>query len=153
MRHPFLGQGQITCVVHVNTAAVLGAHVIALAIERGRVMHREEHLEQLRQAHLFIVITKLHHLNVPGVAIADLLVTGLVHMAIAIRRLDIGHAFDTHKHCFGAPKAATAQSDGALAHAAPWMCSRTACPKRPMPSSILASSAVAKLKRRLLVSG
>jgi hypothetical protein len=74
-------------------------------------------------------------------------------MAVAIRRFDIGHAFDAHKHRLCAPKAAAAQGDGALAHGDPWIYSRTASPRRPMPSRILFSSAVAKLKRKLLLSG
>ena len=57
------------------------------------------------------VVRQTHHLVVAGVALAHLRVSGIDRVAVAIARLHIQYALHTHKNCFGAPKAATAQGD------------------------------------------
>lgn len=64
--------------------AVLCAHVIALAIERRRVMDGEEHVEQIGKAHDLWIERDLDDLRVAGRAIADGLVSGIGNMPTGI---------------------------------------------------------------------
>jgi hypothetical protein len=48
----------------------------------------------------------------PCAACAHLLVTGLQGFAVAIARLDVGHAAHFDEYGLGAPKAAAAEDDG-----------------------------------------
>ena len=60
--------------VVVDAAAVLRADVVALAVERGRVVHDEEDLQDLAQRDLGRIEFQLDHLRMAGAAGADLLV-------------------------------------------------------------------------------
>ena len=71
----------------VDAAAVLGADVVALAVQRGRVVHDEEDLQHLAQRDLRRVELDLDHLGVAGAAAADLLVGRVERLAVAVARL------------------------------------------------------------------
>src|SRR5690606_980348 len=61
--------------------AVLIPDVRPLPVERRRVMHLPECLQQLLVADHSGVVTDLHHLGVPGPLAADLLIGGMVSVA------------------------------------------------------------------------
>jgi hypothetical protein len=67
-------------VVQVDAAAVLGAAVVALAVQRGRVVDDKEDLQNLAQADLLRVVFQLDHFVVAGGAGAHLLVAGPLHV-------------------------------------------------------------------------
>jgi len=96
----------------VDAAAVLRADIVALAVERGRVVHHEEDLEDFAQADLRRVEFELHHLGVAGAAGADLFVGRLDGLAVAITRLHVEHALHPVEHRLGAPEAAATEHDG-----------------------------------------
>jgi hypothetical protein len=61
----------------VDAAAVLRADVVALAVQRGRVVDHEEDFEHLACADERRVVFELHHLVAAGGAGAHVLVAGL----------------------------------------------------------------------------
>src|SRR6476661_9376231 len=110
--HDGLGLALLLVVAVVDPAAVLRADVVALAVQRGGVVHDEEDLQDLPRADLRRVVGELHHLVVAGAAGAHLLVAGVVERAVGIARLDVGHSAHVHVDGFGAPEAAATQHDG-----------------------------------------
>jgi hypothetical protein len=96
----------------VDAAAVLRARVVALPVQRGRVVDQKEHLQDLAKADLCRVVLQLDNLVVAGGTGAHLLVARLQCVAIAVARLHVGHALDLDKHRLGAPEAAAAQGQG-----------------------------------------
>jgi hypothetical protein len=96
----------------VHAAAVLGAHVVALAVELGRVVHQEENLQDLAGADLRRVIHQLDHLGAAGGAGAHLLVGGRGGLAVAVAAFHVQHAAHLLEHRLGAPEAAAGQHDG-----------------------------------------
>ena len=64
--HARLDRLALVVVRVVHRAAVLGADVAPLAVQRGGVVHREELLEEAAVGDLLIVEDDLHHLSVPS---------------------------------------------------------------------------------------
>ena len=56
------------------------AHVISLAVERGGIVDREEHVQQLTITYLVGIKGDTYHLNMSGIAVADLAIRGIVHV-------------------------------------------------------------------------
>ena len=81
-------------VVQVDARAVLRTAVVALAVQRGRVVDHEEDFEHFTQADLARVERDTHHLVVPGRAGADLLVARVHGLAVAVTRLNLHNAFE-----------------------------------------------------------
>jgi hypothetical protein len=67
----------LLCVLREDRGPILGADVIALAVELGRIVCREKDVEQVAIAQLLIVEGDADRFRVPGIAAADLLVGGL----------------------------------------------------------------------------
>ena len=107
-----LGHGTVGRVGEVDAAAVLRAHVVALAVERGRVVGAEEDLEDLAHADHLRIERELHHLRMAGLARADLLIGGRRHLAVGIAALHVGHAAHAVENGFRAPETTTTQSNG-----------------------------------------
>ena len=106
-RHRFLGRG-----VEIDPRAVLRAGVVALPVQRRRVVDDEEDLEDLAQRDRLRIEADPHHLVVAGIAPADLFVARVQCLAVAVAGLDRAHALHPLVHRLGAPEAATAQGDG-----------------------------------------
>ena len=96
----------LVVVREVHRAAVLGADVAALAIERGGVVHREELLEEAAIRDLLVVEDDLHHLGVAGAAGADLLVGGCLGVAAHVADGGFGDARHLPEAAVRAPEAA-----------------------------------------------
>src|SRR5215210_3120390 len=64
--------------------AILGADVIALAVELGRVVGREKDVEQVVVAQLLIVEGDSDRFGMAGVAAANLLVRGIGEVAAGV---------------------------------------------------------------------
>jgi len=113
--HEFFNQRQRHLLLlgraEVNAASVLGAPVIALGIERGRVVDHKENFQKFTRADVCRVIHQLHHLDMASLATAHLLVARVNRLAVAVARFHIQHTFDAHKHGFRAPEAATTEGD------------------------------------------
>src|SRR3981189_831038 len=90
--------------------AVLRPYIIALAIERGRVVDHEEHLEDFLERHLLRVEGELDHLGVAGLARADLLVAGVCRLSPRVAGLDRFHALEVVEYGFQAPETASGKS-------------------------------------------
>src|SRR5256885_10678042 len=89
---------------------ILRPGVIALAIERGRIVDHEEHLQDLLERHLPGVEGELRYLGMAGFPRADLLVTGVRRRAAHITRLDRIHALEVVEYGLQAPETASGKS-------------------------------------------
>src|SRR5258705_12019999 len=90
--------------------AVLRPDIVALAVERGRVVDHEEHLEDFLERHLLRVKGELDHLGVAGLARADLLVAGVCRLSPHVAGLDRFHALEVVEYGLQAPETASGQS-------------------------------------------
>ncbi len=107
-----VGDLAVLRVVVVDATAVLRTHVIALAVERGRVVGVEEDLQDFFQADFVGVERQAHHLGMAGVALADLLVRGVDGVTVGVAAFHVGNAAHAVKNGFGAPKTTTTERDG-----------------------------------------
>ena len=81
------------------------ADVIALAIELGWVVRREEDVEQVVVAELRIVEGDADRFGMAGIAAADLLVGWVRDRSAGIAALDLLDPDDIEEHGLGAPEA------------------------------------------------
>jgi hypothetical protein len=84
----------------------LGAFVIALPIQGGGVVNDKENLQQLMELNFRRIVVNLHHFSVPSLTRANLLISGIQGLAIAVPRYNIQNTFDPVKHSLNTPKAA-----------------------------------------------
>ena len=103
--HDGLGHLRLLWLGKVNATSVLGAAVIALAIQGGGVVDDKENFQQHPGADDLGVIDQPHHLVVARHARADLLIRWVAALAIAIARFNVQDTFDLDKDSFGAPEA------------------------------------------------
>lgn len=87
-----------------HDGTVLGADVVALPVQLGRIVRREEDLEDLAITDARGIERHVHHFRVPGIAVAHVAITGIARVAARIARLDGRHAVDVEKHGLRAPK-------------------------------------------------
>ena len=78
-----LGLGLLLGAVIEDDRAVLRADVVALPVLGGRIVDREEHVQQVAELTTFGIEGDLHDLGMAGVAAADLLVGRIVDVAAA----------------------------------------------------------------------
>ena len=96
----------------VDAAAVLRSHIVALAVQGGRVVGVEEDFQDFLQADFVSIERQAHNLGMACVALADLLVSGIDGVAIGVATFHVGNAAHTVKHRLGAPKTTTTERDG-----------------------------------------
>ncbi|MCY1556370.1 hypothetical protein D9M68_931100 [compost metagenome] len=96
----------------VDAAAVLRAHVVALAVGRGRIVDHEEDLQDLACADDGRVVFELHDFVAAGAAGAHVFITRSFGLAVAVAGLDVGDAAHLFVDGLGAPEAAAAEHDG-----------------------------------------
>ena len=102
----------------VNATAVLGTHIIALAVQAGRVVNLEKNIQDVTQRDDTVVVLQTHHFVKTCAPCADLFIGGSSRpQTIAVTRLDIQHPTHTHKHSLCAPETAAAQSNACICHA------------------------------------
>src|SRR5882762_8201275 len=89
---------------------ILRADIIDLAIERGRIVDHEEHLEDFLERHLLRVEGELGYLGMARLARADLLVRGVRCPAAHATGLDGIHALEIVEDGFQAPETASGKS-------------------------------------------
>ena len=89
--------------------AVLGAEIWSLAVELGGVVHLEEEIHQRGIGDLGGIKCHFHHFGVVGVAMADLLVAGIIAGTAGIAAHRLTHAGDLQEEILYAPKAARAE--------------------------------------------
>src|SRR6202167_1668653 len=94
---------------------VLRAPVRSLPVQRGRVVQREERVQQLLKTHLRRIKVQLHHLRVPGLVRAHVLVAGPLQLAALVAHRPRRHALDGRKRRLHAPE--TSCSECCLLHA------------------------------------
>lgn len=102
-----VGHLAVLGVVVIDAAAVLRAHIVALAVEGGGVVGVEEDFQDFLQADGVGIKRQAHHLGVAGVTLADLLVAGVVGVAVGVAAFHVGDAAHADKNRFGAPEAST----------------------------------------------
>lgn len=88
---------------------VLRADVVALPVQRGRIVRREEDLEDLAIADARRIERHVDDFRVARVAFADVAIAGIARMAARVTRLHGRHAVDVEKHGLRAPEAASSQ--------------------------------------------
>src|SRR5579884_616605 len=88
---------------------VLRADIVALAVERGRIMNGEEDLEQVAIRHDLWVKRDLYRLGMAGAARAYRLVGGIRHTSPDVAGLDRRDAFQLVVHRFQTPKTSAGQ--------------------------------------------
>ena len=79
-----LGSLLLLIVMVEDGGAVLGAHIRALAIERGGIMNGEENVQQILVGDKTRVKVDLHHLGMPSVAAADFAVRRVWHTSASV---------------------------------------------------------------------
>src|SRR5690606_26174153 len=94
------GGGLLLRVLGEDRRAALGPDVVALAVRSGRVVDREEDLEEFAVADAGRIEAHLHHLGVAGGAAADRLVARVRDVAAAIARLDVEDAIELEEAGF-----------------------------------------------------
>ena len=99
-------------VVVEDGGAVLRADVVALPVERRRVVGLPEDFQQVVECDFVGVVGDLDDLGVAGAAGADLFVGRVVDVAAAVAGDDGLHAAEALEHGFGAPEAAGAEGGG-----------------------------------------
>ena len=104
--HHGLGHLGLLWLCKVDAASVLCAAVIALAVQGGGVVNHKENLQQHPGTDDLGVKDKSHHLVVTRQTRADLLISWVASLAIAIAGFNVQDAFYLDKDCFGAPEAA-----------------------------------------------
>src|SRR5208337_2234272 len=98
-----------------NHRAILLADVVTLAVQRCRIVHREEHLQQVFVADDGRIKGDLRHLYMPGLAAANLLVARVLHVPAHVARDYSLHALQLVERSFHAPEASAAE-DRCLCH-------------------------------------
>ncbi len=96
-------------VVGVDRAAILRADIVALPVQRGGIVHGEEHAQQVFVGDDVRIERHLHHLGMPGVAGADLLVGRVRDLPAGESRGHARHPAQFQEHRLQAPEAAAAQ--------------------------------------------
>ena len=104
-----LGGLPLLVVVIEHGRAILRAGVVALAVERCRVVRFEMDFEQLGERDLRRVVSDLNHFRVAGVFVADLLVRRILDMPAAVTGDNFFHALELLEDRFGTPEAAAAE--------------------------------------------
>lgn len=93
-----------------NHRPVLRSHVIALAIERGRIMDREKNVQNFTVAYPAGIKGDTDNFNVPGIAVAHLAIGGIINMTSHITRLNRRDALHAVEHRLQAPETSAAQN-------------------------------------------
>src|SRR5690242_3602087 len=69
--------------MEVNAGAILGADIVALTVERSRVMDGKENVEYVTERNHAGVKSDTHNFSMAGVAATDLAIAWIVDMAVA----------------------------------------------------------------------
>src|SRR5207245_8326935 len=100
-----------------NGRAVVRARVAARTVQRGRVVNREERVQELVERHDGGIEGDLHDLGMAGGAGAHVLVRRVGHVAPRVARLHLLDALQLLKRGFEAPEAPAGEGrDFALWH-------------------------------------
>lgn len=102
--------GLLLCIVIKNHRAVLRAHIVALAIERGRVVNSEKDIRQRAKRDDLRVESDLHDLRMATGAAAHFPIRRIQCMAAHIAAFHAQYAFYILKNGLYTPK--TAASEG-----------------------------------------
>ena len=105
----FLRDRLLLIVMIKDRRAVLRARVVTLAVERGRVVDHEEHIQDFLEGDDLRVERYLHHLGVTGRPGAHLLVARVGHLSARITRFNRYHALQFVVHSLQAPETTTGQ--------------------------------------------
>ena len=87
MRHrsdDFSGSCHLLCRMRVNHRTVLRAHIIALTIERGRIMDSEKNLEDVAIVDDSAIKLYAYYFRMTGVALADLFIGWIGYAAVSV---------------------------------------------------------------------
>src|ERR1700744_3263697 len=104
---PYLGgDARLGFTMGENHRTVLGTDIWSLAVAGGRVVHAEEQFDQGLVRYFGRVKAHLDPLRVVGVAMADLLVAGIVGSAAGIAADVCAHARHLAEKVFYAPETA-----------------------------------------------
>ena len=104
-----LGLLTLLVVVKEDRRPVLRADVVALPVERRRVVRLPECCQQIGKRNDGRIVGDLHHFGVAGQTSANLIVRRIGDIAAAVARDDGFYAFKLIENRFGAPKAARAK--------------------------------------------
>src|SRR5437868_14488458 len=101
--------------------AILGADVIALTVELGRVVSGEEDVEQIVVADLIGSEGHADRFGMTGIAAADLAIGRVGDRAAGITALDRFDPDDIEEHRLGAPETSAGEDCDLIGHGtAPW---------------------------------
>src|SRR5208337_4901843 len=98
-----------------NDRPILLADVVALPVERGRIVHRKEDFQQVFVADNGWVESNLRYFNVPGLASAHLLVAWVLNVPAHVARDNALHTLQLVERSVHAPEA-SATEDRCLCH-------------------------------------
>src|SRR5208283_4635776 len=98
-----------------NHRPILLADVVALAVQRGRIMNGEKHFQQVFVANHGRIEGDLGHLDMSGLAAANLLVARVRHVPAHVAGHYCLHSLQLIEGSFHAPEASSAE-DRYLCH-------------------------------------
>jgi len=75
-----------------NRRSVLRADVVALAVERGRIMQLEKQVEQFLERHFGRIVIDAHGFGVAGASGFHVLIGRIVELAAGVADLGVEHA-------------------------------------------------------------
>ena len=101
--------------------SVLLADVVALPVQRGRIVNLEEHFEQIFEGDFGGVEGDAHHFDVSRIAVADLPVCRIVDLPAGVSRVHRLHSPQAVKYRFEAPETSTTQKRNLLICHGHWM--------------------------------
>jgi len=103
-----------------NYRAILGSSIRALTIQRGRVVIRPKHVEQLIVTDLRRIEFDFDHFSVAGSVRADILVGWVFFCSPGVTNRSRQNAFQISKRFFDTPKAAGPKCRFVCAHVGRW---------------------------------
>src|ERR1700747_530897 len=92
LRYYVLGNTLLFFIAVEDDGAILLASIIALTIERGRIMNREEDVKQFAIVDSVGIESDSHDFDMTGVAVAHLAVGCLVGASAPVAGLDVANA-------------------------------------------------------------
>ncbi len=105
-------------IVWEDGAAILGADVVALAVERRRIMRCEEDIEQHVVTDDVGIVRDADRLGMAGIAAAHIAIAGIVGGAADIAADNRFDAVDLQEYSLGAPETSAGQRRGFGRHIA-----------------------------------
>src|SRR5206468_11447661 len=97
-------------VVVEDHRTILLTCVVALPIQRSRIVYRKEHIEDIAKTDLFRIERDAHDFHVSGITAAHLTVGWIIDVSAHVAILDVRHTCETLENGFDTPETSAAEN-------------------------------------------